>query len=991
MVWGRTANWWTCLTIDPAFVDDENVPSGNRIDCRYYDVSNFNNKINTTQLHKSLSVLTVNVNSISANFNYLLAFLEKIKINFSIICITEIWLSKDTDIGFNLPGYNSHAVYNSTRRGGIKIYIKNNLSFSILKNLTLLNDFFQSVFIRIPLPNKKPLVFGGIYRSPSASKLEFNNSFSNLILNKIGHKYCIMAGDFNMNLLNRDIDVQINSFIDLMFCKNFMPFITLPTHLSIATLIPHSVLDQIWSNVPFDCDSAVFNYRFGYHLPACAFIPNLTSNPLIKTSFRNFNVNNINIFQQNLQNIIPNLNFVGNPEVQVTNFLKWLNQIIDKYFPIKHKTVSFKRIHSPWLTSSIMQCIDKKHVLSKNLKRGFITRDSYKNYCNLLTFTLKLAREIYYQNAYESASNNISKSWKITNNLLNRFNSPSTISLKINNQLITEPKIVAEKFLDFFHEAPIVTRNSIPISQNPLPNPFQLQQSMFFSPAYNYEIEKIINNLKNKKPNLTDIPIKVFKLMSKIISPHIATLFNNCFDNSHYPNVFKVARIVPVYKKKGDPHNIEFYRPISILSNLNKIFEKLIHNRLVSFIKPNNLISDSQYGFLKGRSTVHACYDLLANIHPVFTYKKIGICIFIDFSKAFDTIDYDLLFIRLSNLGIRGPSLNFIKSYLSNRRQFVRIEGCNSSNSEIGLGVPQGSVLGPLLFNLYANEISSLPLCFKIIQYADDTVFFLSGEDIEDMVERANSSLDVFSRWCNFNKLSLNASKTKYILFSPSPIVNMPNLEIQGGVIERVSTYKYLGLTVDEGLKFDSHIKLLKTRISQLSGISYKLGRFFSIQSAKSFYFAMIQSVLNYHIIFWGSSSTTNFNELCLKQNTIIRNLFKHHFPPNTSLSRLYKLTKIHKLPDLYKLNLALIVHQSLHTNKYPSTSRHIEELRWNHMIGTRRVHAFRLPLTRVLPDIKRFLFQALRYFNILPQNIRETVCYRTFKNQIKEKLFEDY
>lgn len=371
--------------------------------------------------------------------------------------------------------------------------------------------------------------------------------------------------------------------------------------------------------------------------------------------------------------------------------------------------------------------------------------------------------------------------------------------------------------------------------------------------------------------------------------------------------------------------------------------------------------------------------------------KKSLVCVFADFSKAFDTVDHSILLGKLFDYGIRGPALNFVKSYLSDRKQYISINGCVSQNFEIHYGVPQGSVLGPLFFNIYANEISHLPLNVDVIQYADDTVLISSDTNINNLVLRINNALDLFASWCNFNKLALNISKTKYLLFSPKKLQADPILSIKGEALDRVAYYKYLGITIDEKLNYEIHIKSVITKLSRLCGISFKLGEYFSLSAAKNFYFALVQSILSYNIIFWGASSLSLLESACRKQNLIMRNLFKHHYTIFSCTSKLYSTTNILKLKDIHKLALSNTVYLSLHTNKYPNIKHHLNTLTWNHNHNTRRNHMFMLPQTRVLPDTRCFIFQAVKFYNSLPVRIRNSTSFAMFKNTLCHFLRREY
>ena len=368
-----------------------------------------------------------------------------------------------------------------------------------------------------------------------------------------------------------------------------------------------------------------------------------------------------------------------------------------------------------------------------------------------------------------------------------------------------------------------------------------------------------------------------------------------------------------------------------------------------------------------------------------------ALCIFADFSKAFDTVDHLTLLQKLEDYGIRGLVLDFLKSYLTNRKQYINANSSNSDYFEISYGVPQGSVLGPLFFNIYANEISKLELNLDVVQYADDTVLMCSGTDLNELVTKANNALQMFYSWCCFNKLALNVNKTQYILFSPAQSPFEPIITINGVPLERVAEYKYLGVIIDENLKFKSHINKIKTKLSQLCGITFKLTKFLTLDAAKTFYFSMVQSVLSYNIVFWGASSKSLLDALQRKQNIIVRNLFRHHFMDGLCTSKLFKAIKVLKISDFHLYSVGLTLFKTIHLNKFPLIYNAIVNQQWTHSYNTRRVEPFRLPTTRVDPDKNCFLFQALNLFNSLPRDIREIDKINAFKRKLNLHLSSEY
>ena len=960
--------------------------------CEYYKLDDHNNEFNKAKYKNSLSLIALNVQSCNRNFVHFTTFLEKLSVQYDIIILTETFLTAATNFTYEIDGYESFASFKTNKRGGVKIFCRNYLNPVQIDKLCVNDELYESLFVSLCLSNNKKLLAGGIYRSPSGSKADFNRHFENNVLNKLSPGVdCVMGGDFNFNLLNPYNDRQTDEFSDLMFSKSLFPLITRPTHRCPQTLAPKTLIDHVWSTLPVHSEAAIIDYHITHHMATAVLFPDLQAKKMIKITFRDYSVENYNKLAHDIVNILPNLDYDTLSSNELTNmFVTWLHSVQNKYFPIKTKTISLKRLKSPWITDELLSLINKKHQLFNQYKMGHITKLSYNAYKNLLVYTLKFAKQSYYVNCYLSAKNDIAKSWKITSSLLNKNKNSPPIKLVKENQIITDPKEVCNTLATHFHRAPITTREAIPPANNPIQNRHVVQKSLFFTPATSDEVKTIISNFKNKKSSINSVPAKLLKYLAPSISHFIANIFNHSFHSGQYPDCLKIARVVPIYKggAKDDPKN---YRPVSILTNINKVFEKLIHKRINSFLEQNNIISYAQYGFCRGKSTSHATYEVLSKIQPAFTEKMFSICIFADFSKAFDTVDHATLLQKLEDYGIRGPVLAYLKSYLTNRKQYINANNSSSEHMNISYGVPQGSVLGPLFFNIYANEISYLQLNMDVVQYADDTVLMCSGSDLTELVDKANNALQVFYDWCCFNKLALNINKTQYIIFSPAPCPFDPVLTINGTPLEKVKEYKYLGVIIDENLKFDKHITKIKSKLSQLCGVSFKLGRFLSLDAARTFYFSMVQSVISYNIVFWGASSKTLLDALQRKQNIIVRNLFKHHFMESLCTSEVFKAVNVLKISDFHQYSVGLTLFKAMHLNKFPLINDAIISHQWNHSYNTRRVNPFRLPKTRVDPDRNCFLFQALSLYNKLPKELREIVILNSFKRKLSSHLSSEY
>ena len=419
---------------------------------------------------------------------------------------------------------------------------------------------------------------------------------------------------------------------------------------------------------------------------------------------------------------------------------------------------------------------------------------------------------------------------------------------------------------------------NIPISQIPdftTSTPKRIINSIFFEDCTYLEIENIIRELHNGKAS--DISIQVIKKCSAKISPYLAYYFNYFIKEGIFPNILKIGKITPVYKK-GDKQLFENYRPISTLPIIGKLFEKIIYSRLYNFLSDNGILYENQFGFRKGHSTAHALNLTVENILCALESKKHVIGIFIDLSKAFDTIDHRKLMVKLENYGIRGNCYKLLESYISDRSQYTTVLGENSEHLDVCYGVPQGSVLGPLLFLLYINDITDISTHGNFVLYADDTNIFIVDSTRENAYTKANDMLRNIHLYMLSNQLHINMSKCNYMYFDPGITCartrTLHTLSLNGTFIKQVTSIKFLGIILDDNLTWLPHIEYLNNKLKSCIGAIKCIRQCLPKNQFINIYHTLFMSHLTYGISVWGGISPTSLDPLFITQKRCIRMLF---------------------------------------------------------------------------------------------------------------------
>ena len=589
-----------------------------------------------------------------------------------------------------------------------------------------------------------------------------------------------------------------------------------------------------------------------------------------------------------------------------------IKHALHRYLPIKIKKFNkYKHKKSNWITNGLLKSIKFKDNLYKSLK--MLTPDSldYLNkkqnfivYRALLSKCIREAKRLYYSSQLNIFKRDTSKTWDILKSIMkNSDRSPYPNFFNINDAVTSNDNIITQSFNEYFSNIGSNTSAILPDCATTSFHRYLGTKptcSFKFSNTTPDEIASIIQKLPSKNSSGCDnLSLKILKLLGPIIAPSISLIVNQSLYTGIFPEILKVAKVIPIHKK-GDKTKIENYRPISLLPSISKIFEKVVHKQLYDYFDENKLFNDHQYGFRRQHSTEHAILELVDRILIQMDKGNSPIAIFLDLSAAFNSLDHNILLQKLKFYGITNSSLDWFTSYLENRTQYVEFNNCSSKNTYLSTGVPQGSILGPLLYIIYVNDIQNASKYFNAILYADDTSLINSpGLSLNSSI--INRELDNIYNWFSTNKLSLNSSKTKYMLFctvkKKSKILDLHPV-LNNKPIERVYEFKFLGITLDQHLSWDPHIKNIANKLSRNIGIISKLKHFVPFHTLKTLYCSLILPHFTYGILAWGNKTDKLLKIQKRAVRTITLNKYNAHTEP------LFKRLEILKIHDLYKLNI---------------------------------------------------------------------------------------
>lgn len=812
---------------------------------------------------KSLSICHVNIRGLAES--KLRSIKTSLCERYDIITISETFLGPLSSVDLTIPGFN-----NIIRRdrptfgGGLAVYIRNTISFKRRVNFDCKD--IENLWLEINTLDGKVLICT-VYRPPNNCEFwQLFNDNIDFVKSEAGIHQLLILGD-----LNADHETANGKKLkDTCISNDLKIHINEPTRITSSS---KTCLDQIISNIPNFVARIVVDppVDTNDHCTVGAYLK--FKLPFEKAYYRSiwqYDRGNYIGFKAALETTDWNLCFESdNVDIVCNTWTSTFLKIARTYIP--NKAVLIRPRDSPWYTGHLHKMRRKVIRLYHNAKEKMNQYhwNRYKSLNKEYHNELDNAEKVYEESLNKSLCKNRNAKgwWKTVNQLIGRGNDSSYPPLQDlnSNEFVSDSKQKASLFNDFFLSHSDIDTSNVRLPAVQVDTEIKLSDII----VTDQEVKDLIQILDTSKSTGCDeISPKLVSIAGDSIVSPLTRLFNLCLHKNKLPSLWKKANVIPIHKK-DEKDKLNNYRPVSILPVLSKIFERVIFKHVYNFFHEHKLLSNHQSGFRPNDSTVNQLAYLYHTFSQALDNKKDLRIVFCDISKAFDRVWHDGIIFKLHQMGISGNLLCLFKDYLNERQQRVTIRGQSSDWGYIRAGVPQGSVLGPLLFLVYINDIVDKITC-DIKLFADDTILYVTVDDYNLSTELLNANLKKIEEWSNQWLVSFNPQKTKLLNMSykrEPPFDDFP-VYFNDVQILSVREHKHLGLCIDDKLKWSLHVDAVISSVSKMIDVLQKLKYSLDRHTLQTIYFSFIRPKLEYGSIVWDDCS--EYDKLRL-ENTQLR------------------------------------------------------------------------------------------------------------------------
>lgn len=976
----------------------------NHSDCKIDNESKSVSSVNLNLKKKGINIGFLNVQGICgknmskfSEINLMLTSPVNKNIHIFGMCETKLKERKLSD-AFKINGFHAPFRKDNTSNGGggIIVYVRKELMAKRRVDLEVNN--VECLWVEITPKKGKSFLIGNLYRNP-AERADWSDRFDSLIDRVLrDKKEIIILGDFNKDLLNIN---QNREWSDTVTSLGLTQLIQEPTRVTNTTC---TLIDHVYtSNEEYISDAHVAQLGLSDHY---AIFCNRKINYIIKRnshksikyrSFKNFDEN---AFLNDLF-AVPwsDIETCSNVDDALEAWYSLFIETIDKHAPIKEHRIKHD-VQPDWVTSDVLDKIKQRDNLKHQCRF-----DEYKTLRNEISNLIQERKRSTYESKIEEGKDDPKSIWKIFKEFgasSKKDNDNDILEIKLGDTVISNDFDLAENFNDYFIN--VASSLKEPLEQS---NFDELKQHISEKIPDNvyFELPELDENFVfrflstldvSKATGLDGIGPKLLKLSSGIITKSITYVANKCIRSGQFPNSWKQAKVNPLYKG-GANDDINNYRPISILPTLSKLIEKFIQKHLMYYLNSFDILHKLQSGFRTGHSTETALTIMTERWLKAINEGKFVGTIMVDFRKAFDLVDHDLLLQKLTYYKCDSSFITLMRSYLKNRTQVVSVNGKKSNFATISSGVPQGSILGPLLFLIFIND---LPLVLSkkvssIDMYADDTTVYDIQDDLETLRSNLQESLSVLHKWCQQNGMLLNTDKTKVMLISTRQKrirldTSLLALTYNDIDLQLTTGDKILGVYIDENFQWNNHFQYVCKKVSSYIWLLSKIKTYLSFEHRSLFYKAYIQPHFNYCNIIWGNSSNYNVSKLTKLQKRACKIILENEYEDLDSARKRLNILSfdqnvfVNKAKIMYKVANSLIPQYiidlfQLRADSLPDTA-----------LRSVTNHNFTIPKPKTSLYKESLSYSGPIIWNAIPADVKTSSTIGLFTNKLRDWLSSD-
>ena len=910
--------------------------------------------------------------------------------DFDVFTLTETWLNEETEERLTtIEGYQFARLNRreklpngqTKKGGGVGIYYKNNLTVdtSSQEALNHSSNILELQWAIIDRPHSKKILIGTIYKPPEGNMNEAIDIIDQAMqqMPSIEKYETLLIGDFNTDYTKRI--AATTSLKQFAASQELKQMINEPTRITQNT---STTIDLAFTNMKFCTKTGTLNYNVSDHKPIYIIKKkprtNKSTTEYWGRTYRNYDPTDLaNTLTNNDRRKVLD---EKDPNACWALLWEWMQEAADKHCPLIK--INIRNKTAEYLTSELIELQHDRDYFVHKAEQTKDPGDVFVAKCmtKKARTEIRKAKSKHFLDLIEKNKQNPNKFWR-TIAQIEPDAKPVIGSLKYEGTETQIPThLIAEEINNYFVDVGEKLSNKLPPTDTNTENKVKINdQNYDLINIRQKEVETKVDKLSPyKSSGLNNVSSTIVKATIRALMPEFAHLYNRIIETGIFPDPWKIAMVTPI-PKTATPKTCNELRPISILPLPGKIIEQIIHDQIKTFLESSNYITNHQNGFRKDRSTTKALASLLDELLTNMDNGELTIAVFLDFKKAFDTIDHGILHTKIAKAGLGRRTRSFLTNYLTNRKQYTHLNGQKSSLRNVTTGVPQGSTISPLLFLVFVNDLPLTSNQAAFTLFADDTVLTAHGHSLKQTADTTQKVLAKVATWCQNNKLTLNTAKTEYVIYGTkirktrAPKIN---LQIGGTTLREVESYKYLGTTLDSTLRAGAQLNRLNQSLALKLRTLKKMRDHISENTALLLYKTTILPIIDYSDIIYGLLTQQQETKLQRIQNRALRTVYKNKL---LTTKVMHETAQIDQLKTRREIHLLTLMYKRAKDPYY--IDKTIRTTR------TAKGTLLRVPRPKTNKLTKAPIFAGSTLWNALPHGVRNQPSYMSFKTAVRTHL----